>query len=381
MIGAPRIVLLLIIPLVLMGSRCVTSPPEPGVVDDGLLVLDGDRRLSLEAVLPRLGEKRVVYVGERHDRYDHHLNQLELIRQLHGLKPYLAIGLEQIQQPFQPWLDGYISGAVDERTLLEKAQYYRRWGYDYRLYRPILRYAREQRIPLVALNVPTEISRKVAERGLTGLSAPERLWAPQVIDRSNKAYEARLRAVFQRHPETATGNFQNFLETQLLWDESMAERAARFLRENPERSLVVLAGEGHLLHGWGIPSRVRQRLPVESAIVLQQDADQEPDPRGADYLLLTQERRLPPSGRLGVILDSAAQGVVAQDFMDPSPAQEAGLQSRDRIIAVGGHPVEQLTDLRLALQDRHPGETVSVTVQRQGQAGVRRHMELPVTLH
>lgn len=381
MIGAPRIVPLLILLLALMGSRCATAPAGPQPGDTLPLVLAGERRLDMEALAARLAAQRVVYIGERHDRYDHHLNQLELIRRLHARQPLLAIGLEQFQQPFQPWLDGYIAGAVDERTLLEKAQYFRRWGYDYRLYRPILRYAREHRIPLLALNIPAEVSRKAARQGLEALTDAERIWVPEQIDRSDRDYEARLRAVFHRHPETAAGGFRRFYDAQLLWDEAMAERAARFLRDNPGRSLVVLAGEGHLMHGSGIPRRLQRRLPVGGTIVLQQDADQEPDPRGADYLLLTREQSLPPSGRLGLVLDTAAPGVVAQDFMDPSPAREAGIQSRDRIVAVGGQPVEQLTDLRLALQDRHPGETVSVTVQRQEQGGVKRRLDLPVTLH
>ena len=32
------------------------------------------------------------------------------------------------------------------------------------------------------------------------------------------------------------------MQAQLLWDEYMAESAADYLRNNPERSLVILAG-------------------------------------------------------------------------------------------------------------------------------------------
>ena len=38
---------------------------------------------SLESVLDRMARYRVVIVGETHDRYDHHLNQLGVIRGLH----------------------------------------------------------------------------------------------------------------------------------------------------------------------------------------------------------------------------------------------------------------------------------------------------------
>ena len=109
---------------------------------------------SLQGIIPGLADKRVVFVGESHDRYDHHLAQLEIIRSLHALHPRLAIGMEAFQQPFQTVLDDYIAGRLSEREMLRDSEYYTRWRFDYRLYAPILRYAREHQLPVVALNLP-----------------------------------------------------------------------------------------------------------------------------------------------------------------------------------------------------------------------------------
>ena len=57
--------------------------------------------LALDLLVAQLATNRVVFVGEIHDRYDHHLNQLEIIKRLHELDPNLAIGVEYFQQPFQ----------------------------------------------------------------------------------------------------------------------------------------------------------------------------------------------------------------------------------------------------------------------------------------
>ena len=48
-----------------------------------------------------LAQNRVVFVGEMHDRYDHHLNQLAVLQALHQKNPNIAIGVEWFQQPFQ----------------------------------------------------------------------------------------------------------------------------------------------------------------------------------------------------------------------------------------------------------------------------------------
>ena len=79
-------------------------------------VLDLNALPGLDSIIPRLARKRVVFIGEAHDRYDHHLNQLAIIRRLHARHPDLAIGMEFFQQPFQQALDDYIAGELDERV-------------------------------------------------------------------------------------------------------------------------------------------------------------------------------------------------------------------------------------------------------------------------
>lgn len=67
--------------------------------------LDLDATLSPDRLTPQLAAKRVVFVGEIHDRYDHHLNQLAIIRRLHQLDPNQVIGVEYFPQHFQPQVD------------------------------------------------------------------------------------------------------------------------------------------------------------------------------------------------------------------------------------------------------------------------------------
>src|SRR5260370_39855697 len=145
------------------------------IAQDGvsLEAIDLDTTLSLDRLAAQLATKRVVFVGETHDRYDHHLNQLEIVRRLHQLDPNLAIGVEYFQQPFQSQVDDYIAGRTTEEEFLRATEYYQAWGYDYRLYAPIFRFARELRIPVRALNVPTAWASAVAKAGVARLSGQE----------------------------------------------------------------------------------------------------------------------------------------------------------------------------------------------------------------
>lgn len=337
----------------------VTGQPVP------LDMVDLRYPLPVDEMLPRLDSARVVYIGEQHDRYGHHLAQLELIRQLHQRNPNLAIGMEMFQRPFQEHLDAWLAGEIDEREMLRRTEWYERWKFDYRLYRPILAYAREHGIPVLALNAPVELTRRISAVGIDGLDTKERERIPFQIDRSDKAYEQRLRATFESHPPSTSRKFERFIDVQLTWDESMAEAAAGYLARNPQSRLVVLAGTGHLSYGAGIPRRAARRVDHEYAIVLPADGIQV-EPWIADFLVFPVNATLPAAGMLGVSIDdSATQGVRIEVVVPGGAADKAGLRKGDRIAQLDGQAITSYADLRLALLDRRPGDAVSVAVERK----------------
>jgi len=348
--------------VVSMADKHAAAGHEPGPVNR-TTALDMRGVSDLEGIIPSLADKRVVFVSESHNRFDHHLTQLEIIRRLHAIHPRLAIGMEIFQQPFQGVLDDYIAGSLSEQEMLRGTEYYNRWGFDYRLYAPILRYAREHQLPVIALNLPVELTRKVGRSGVDALAAEERAQLPSAIDRSDEAYEERLRQVFNQHPDNGR-SFDNFLEVQLLWDEGMAQQAADYLAAHPDYHMVILAGSGHLARGSGIPRRLVRRQPVSSAIVLNGwEGALEPDL--ADFILLTEPRMLSPSGKFGVLLDDKADVPTVDTCLSDSPCTRAGLMHGDRFLSINGEPLKDMTDLHLAMWDKQPGESVILQVSRK----------------
>ena len=360
----------------------LAAPPAAAVPGSTVTrVLDTRDLTDMEPLLDAIAGRRVVFVGESHDRYEDHLNQLKVIEGLKRRGKDLAIGMEFFQQPYQGALDAYLAGGLDEAEFLRRSQYFDRWRFDYRLYRPILRYAREQGIPVIALNLESELTRRVGEVGIAGLERAERARLPGRIDRSDPDYQKRIQAVFAMHPGADQRSFERFMDVQLVWDEGMAERAARYLTENPNKTLVVLAGAGHIEYGQGIPKRLVRRLPVSMATLLPGGA-REPAPGLADYLLYPQPVELPAGGLLGVQLGEPgdARGVPVQGFSADSGARSAGVKEGDRILRVGGQPVASYADIRIALLDRPAGERVPIEVHRPGAGGGEERLNLEVEL-
>jgi uncharacterized iron-regulated protein len=339
-----------------------------GVAQDQNAVgaVDLDTPFSMDKLAAQLETKRVVFVGETHDRYDNHLNQLEIIRRLHQLDPTLAIGVEYFQQPYQANVDDYIAGRTTEQEFLRATGYYQNWGYDYRLYAPIFRFAREQHIPVRALNVPSALPSEVAKVGVAGLSEQQRAYVPKEIGPADAGYRSRLREAFEAHPSTKPDAFNHFVEAQLMWDEGMAQSAAAYLTANPDRRMVVLAGSGHLVFGSGIPQRLERRIHVTYAIVLNNG---ETEPQIADYILLSKKQELPPAGVLGVSLEEKSGECRIRSVSPGGAGEKAGLKREDVVVAIDSQKVTTVADTRLALWDRKPGNRVTIRVQRKHRFG------------
>jgi uncharacterized iron-regulated protein len=337
---------------------------------------------GVDRLLEAITNKRVVFVGESHDRYEDHLNQLAVIEGLHAQGRDLAIGMEFFQQPFQAQVDAFISGDIDEAEFLRGTEYFDRWRYDYRLYRPILRFARDHQIPVIALNLEAELTSKVGKEGLDALTPEERARIPQQMDQDDPAYRERVMAVFEMHPNEGGQDFENFLLVQLLWDEGMADRAARYLAEHPEKTLVVLAGAGHVEYGYGIPRRLLRRMDVSVATILN-GSSRTVDPAAADFLLFPRRVELPANGLLGVLLDQGIdeQGARVQGFADNSGAKDAGMEEGDRIVRIADRPVTAYADVRIALIDSRPGQRIPVEVMRERVIGGDERLTFEVELH
>lgn len=332
---------------------------------------------KLSNVIEKVASKKIVYVGESHTNFAHHEVQLQVLEGLHRRDPKIAIGMEMFQRPSQKALDDYISGVIDERTFLKRSEYFKRWDMDYNLYKPILDYARSQKIPVIALNLPREIVDKVGKTGLDSLTQEEKRAIPQDLDLSDEVYKSKLKEIFAAHASSSAKIFDYFYQAQVLWDETMAESVDLFLRKNPDHRVIVFAGSGHLQYGQGIPKRVHRRNPLDYAIVLS-DADLE---KGiADFIVFPEQATAPTAPKLMVYLKTEDRKLQITGFVQDSVSEKAGLKVEDLLVALDGHPVEGIEDAKIALFFKRPGDTINVKIRRPGLFTSGEDMEFTVKL-
>jgi len=347
---------------------------------------------SFNDIIAQLAQSRVVYVGEQHTDYGSHLLQLRIIQALFQADPHLAIGMEMFPRSSQDALDGYINGTIkSEKEFLKKSKYFSSWGYDYRLYREIIAYARLHGIPLVGLNLEkTIVSRVFRDGNLDGLSAEQMNEIAPDRDLDVPGYRDRLISAFSAHKSGDKAElFGGFLQAQSIWDETMAQSIVEYLKAHPDRKMVILAGTGHVYKDSAIPLRVKRRLQIRQSVVTSRNFGDTGRTQGRriDFLLNTQFIRLKPAQKIGLLLkvetneqEPNADRVRIIGISPHGKAGKAGVKKNDIVLAVNGRDVHSIEDLKIELVDKQPGDSVTLKVRRENMLLPDKELELKVKL-
>jgi uncharacterized iron-regulated protein len=245
---------------------------------NGQIIKLGIGETTFPAMIKEISSARVIFFGENHTDINHHKNQLDIIRALYEKGLPVAVGLEMFPKKDQKRLDDWVSGRIKEKNFIPI--FYENWGYGWGLYKDIFLYARNKKIPLIGLNVPREITRKVAQRGFKSLSMEELSELPPGITCDlDQRYMDFIKRIFE-HKGNNDDTFRNFCEAQVIWDQSMAWHLSQYLKANPDRLVTVLSGT---VHAWkyGIPRQLQKFITVKYRVVL-------PDIPG-DYRTVTRD--------------------------------------------------------------------------------------------
>jgi uncharacterized iron-regulated protein len=342
--------------------------------------------ITFAQLLNDLDTTRVIFVGESHDQIEHHQIQVRMIHDLVAKGKDVVIGMEMFEKSQQATLNRWSQGLLTEEEFLEESQWEKAWGMDHELYKGILDAAKTHHLKILGLNVPRNWVRTVAENGMRGLSSDDRELLPEV-DLANRQHRAYIATIFKGHEEGSAKAFENFYEAQCLWDEGMAQSLSEFL-ESPQaerKTVLVFAGSGHIVFGFGIPNRLYRRTPVRYQTVVLKTWSKEMNgdlsfagasSPLANFLWITKpnppEKKKP---RIGVILKTKedGKGLVIDKVLPGSPAEKAGLLPGDQLIAVEGIEIREVKEIHHALSEKGWGNDITFTITREG-------MEKEVTL-
>ncbi len=193
------------------------------------------KKTSYKNLLKASAGAEVVLFGEHHDNSFIHWLQLELTKDLAEKKP-LILGAEMIERDNQPQLNKYLKGEINQKAFDTLA---RLWNNHKTDYKPLVDFAKENKLPFIATNIPRRYASMVYKQGLEALeklTAEEKEWiAPLPIpyDASLPGYVAML--------EMAGGHGgDNLPKAQAVKDATMAY----FISRNMQADAVFIHYNG-----------------------------------------------------------------------------------------------------------------------------------------
>lgn len=233
---------------------------------------------SLDEIVSAMGGAQVVFLGETHNDAAAHRAELLLLEGAHarygrpagGATPRrVVLSLEMFERDVQTALDEYLAGLITERHFLDASRPWKNYGTDYR---PLVEFARANKLRVVAANAPgryVNLAARLGPDALRQLGADARRWLPPLpYAAASPEYAAKFRRVMGGHAAAAPHGNPFSLEAQALRDAAMAHSIAEQLRADDRALVLHVTGNFHSEGGMGTPEHLaRYRRDARRLIV------------------------------------------------------------------------------------------------------------------
>lgn len=334
-----------------------------------ILHLPTGLKVSFEQMQDVISSSKVIYIGETHDNTEAHRVQLKIIKDLAQRFPKkVSVGMEMFRRSAQKDLDRWSKGALPLKEF--KKLFRKNWGTGYELYKPIFDFISKNHIPLIGLK-PSKNTEDLFRKNAFSNKAmlPE-------IDFDDRYHRPFSMSIFGSHK-----TMENPYRMLLLWEETMAETVANFVKDpnNTDSKLIVLAGGFHVQYGFGIPKRAFRRIPHSYAIILPTVTELPPELKdremdvqhvsiplySGDYAWKVQYKVLPTRKvKLGVILEISKNTVRIKSVSANSNAEQAGLKKGDLLLEIDGTELIDIEDLTDKLKSLDLGDRTRLIIKR-----------------
>lgn len=228
------------------------------------------RPVAFDDWITQLAQKDVIFLGEEHYNRWHIEAALKILQALLARDRRPVLALEMFGWDGQAGLDQYLSDSKTSRDqFLQTSHWEQNWGGSFADYEPLINFAREHHLPVLALNPPRSLVRRVAAQGLARAkddAEMDRWGMRNEIFVDDPAYrDVILKQLRLCHSGLSEDAYERMYEASLFRDEGMAKIIAGYLSglsSSPDPStgpLLSYTGGGHIQYQLPVPNRVRRK--------------------------------------------------------------------------------------------------------------------------
>ena len=224
------------------------------------------KAITYSKLLKQAAQADVVLFGELHNNPICHWLELQLTKDLYGQKKgQLVLAGEMFEADNQLALSNYVQGSITDKEFAKQTRLWPNYDTDYR---PLVEFARANKMPFIASNVPRRYATLVARQGLAALdTVVNKQWLaplPLTVDLTLPGYKGMIEMMSDHRmggPSHggASDNSANFARAQAIKDATMAH----FILQNWQsgKTLLHYNGDYHSKNFEGISWYLHQQQP------------------------------------------------------------------------------------------------------------------------
>jgi uncharacterized iron-regulated protein len=228
---------------------------------------------TLENIIAAIEKTDVVFLGEQHDDTTAHALQMQIFQAVfekYAKERRVALSMEMFERDVQIVLDEYLKNLISETHFKTSSRAWGNYGSDYR---PLVEFAKTNKLDVVAANAPRRYVNMVSRLGrdsLNQLSPGAKKWlAPLPYGEASEAYTKKFVALMGGMTDSTTpAQHSPMLASQSLWDATMAFSIAEYLKEFKKALVVHLNGSFHTENRLGTVEHLLKYRPKARALVV-----------------------------------------------------------------------------------------------------------------
>ncbi len=206
-------------------------------------------------VFSQLNQNPILLMGEHHANANHHSWHLDTLTKLSRDNNNIVLGFEMLPRSKQDLLNRWVAGKLNQKEFLRMLNWDELWGFDLNHYLPLFLFARDKKIPIVALNIEQALVKNIANRDWSKTDFS--LYPITKPANPPPEYIRQLAVSFTRHKfeplsESDKEKFHRFVKQQLIWDRVMAESIVKSIDNSSNVLFIGFAGSWHLINRFGI---------------------------------------------------------------------------------------------------------------------------------
>lgn len=247
------------------------------------------KELTAKQLAQKLAKYDVVFFGEYHDQSEIHKSEIDLLEALHKIKgEKLVLSMEMFEVDNQEKLDSFLAGQLNEADFMATSRPWPNYQTDYA---PLVNFAKEQNMPVVAANVPRFLAAHVAKNNASaaGIEEQYKKWLPKATYAPEGAYKDKFYAQMNSPAapmKMPPARLAAVYAAQCLKDDKMAESIAAFADAHQNMQILHINGCFHSDAHLGTAQKLEALRPeLKVAVITPLESKQKGEKPAGDFVV------------------------------------------------------------------------------------------------